>query len=127
MCSVHAAMLRAFRTKDERVLYWDADDFFVPPGLWGMGIGEDFLKRLRGRKPGDGAEQWVAIARPPAAALGAAKSAADRRRMYQAAGFATSPSPPPGIETLPDVDWLMRAVDPVDRPPAEGLRSPLQA
>ena len=25
---------------------WEAEDFFVPPGLWGIGIGEDFLGKL---------------------------------------------------------------------------------
>lgn len=28
-------------------LVWDADDFFVPPGLWGVGIGSDFLRKLQ--------------------------------------------------------------------------------
>lgn len=33
-------------------LVWNADDFFVPPGLWGVGIGEDFLRRLRAHDNG---------------------------------------------------------------------------
>jgi hypothetical protein len=44
---------------------WDAADFFVPPGLWGVGIGEDFLEQLcAGRMPdlpGPGATGQAAI------------------------------------------------------------------
>lgn len=28
------------------VVVWQGDDFYVPPGLWGAGIGEDFLRLL---------------------------------------------------------------------------------
>jgi hypothetical protein len=42
--NIQAALL-LFRAMNGAVL-WDADDFFVPPGLWGVGVGEDFLKKL---------------------------------------------------------------------------------
>jgi hypothetical protein len=29
-----------------QVMVWRADDFYVPPGLWGAGIREDFLRRI---------------------------------------------------------------------------------
>jgi hypothetical protein len=29
-----------------KVLAWNAEDFYVPPGLWGSGVGEDFLRLL---------------------------------------------------------------------------------
>ncbi|MGZ3458912.1 MAG: hypothetical protein ACXU86_10470, partial [Archangium sp.] len=29
-----------------QVMVWQGDDFYVPPGLWGAGIREDFLRRL---------------------------------------------------------------------------------
>jgi hypothetical protein len=28
------------------VVVWQGDDFYVPPGLWGAGIGEDFLRLI---------------------------------------------------------------------------------
>ncbi|MDX1546906.1 MAG: hypothetical protein R3247_07960 [Rhodothermales bacterium] len=30
----------------EHIAVWDAADFYVPPGLWGIGIGSDFLRRM---------------------------------------------------------------------------------
>jgi hypothetical protein len=32
--------------KGKQALVWQGDDFFVPPGLWGAGIGEDFLRLI---------------------------------------------------------------------------------
>ncbi|HEX5754619.1 MAG TPA: patatin-like phospholipase family protein [Archangium sp.] len=29
-----------------QVMVWQGDDFYVPPGLWGAGIREDFLRRI---------------------------------------------------------------------------------
>jgi hypothetical protein len=29
---------------EKKVVVWQGDDFYVPPGLWGAGIGEDFLR-----------------------------------------------------------------------------------
>jgi hypothetical protein len=29
-----------------QVVVWQGDDFYVPPGLWGAGIGEDFLRLI---------------------------------------------------------------------------------
>jgi hypothetical protein len=37
---------RSLRWKDKQALVWQGDDFYVPPGLWGAGIGEDFLRLL---------------------------------------------------------------------------------
>ncbi|HEX6132890.1 MAG TPA: hypothetical protein VFZ24_02830, partial [Longimicrobiales bacterium] len=83
--SVQAAMLRAVRTRD--ALIWDASDFFVPAGLWGIGIGEDFLHRLRQVQRRDHADQVVRLKRPDGSDPGAAKSLADQLRMYRTAGF----------------------------------------
>jgi hypothetical protein len=106
--SVQAAMLRAFRSSGDAVLYWDADDFFVPVGLWGVGIGEDFLRRLRELQHVDGVDQWVCLRRPAAGDVGAARGAADRRRMYKAAGFRDAASAPTWSDAALDVDWLVR-------------------
>ncbi|HYO69057.1 MAG TPA: hypothetical protein VEU33_23555 [Archangium sp.] len=35
---------------DTRLLVWQGDDFYVPPGLWGAGIGKDFLSLLHSDK-----------------------------------------------------------------------------
>jgi GNAT superfamily N-acetyltransferase len=32
--------------RDPRIARWSAKEFFVPPGLWGSGIGEKFLNKL---------------------------------------------------------------------------------
>jgi GNAT superfamily N-acetyltransferase len=32
--------------RDPKIARWSAKEFFVPPGLWGSGIGEKFLKKL---------------------------------------------------------------------------------
>ena len=81
---------------------WTVRDFFVPPGLWGIGIGEDFLDRLvKGEGPmfatggplhgvhhlivrvGDASER--------ARGASARKLVADVTQLYRAAGFRESP------------------------------------
>jgi GNAT superfamily N-acetyltransferase len=32
--------------REPQIARWSAKDFFVPPGLWGSGIGEKFLNKL---------------------------------------------------------------------------------
>jgi hypothetical protein len=105
---VQAALVRAFRAVDGDVIWWDADDFFVPPGLWGIGVGEDFLKRLGERQRGDRGGEWVALRTPPIGDAAAGRSTADRRRMYEAAGFRHCMSSPPGIARGDGVEWLER-------------------
>jgi hypothetical protein len=34
---------------DDGIAGWDSEDFLVPPGLWGVGIGEAFLAKLCGK------------------------------------------------------------------------------
>jgi len=34
------------RCAGRQVVVWQGDDFYVPPGLWGAGIGEDFLRLI---------------------------------------------------------------------------------
>lgn len=73
----------------DRTLVWDADDFFVPPGLWGVGIGEDFLRRLRtGENPLPDVSRLLVRLRlhsPDRAA--ARKEVADVLQLYRSAGF----------------------------------------
>jgi len=42
--NIQAALALLRITND--IAAWEAEDFFVPPGLWGIGIGEDFLAKL---------------------------------------------------------------------------------
>jgi len=73
---------------------WDANNFFVPPGLWGIGIGEDFLDRLvEGRGAvfengplSDARHLLVSVARPKRGHA-AKKESADIAQLYRAAGF----------------------------------------
>jgi hypothetical protein len=75
-------------------LVWDADDFFVPPGLWGIGIGEHFLRQMRTRQAiatGDAAARverlFVRIKIDPAGGSAAKKAAANEIQLYRSAGF----------------------------------------
>jgi hypothetical protein len=43
---VQAALVLLRRLEGDRLAAWNAEDFFVPPGLWGIGLGEDFLRKL---------------------------------------------------------------------------------
>jgi GNAT superfamily N-acetyltransferase len=75
-------------------LLWDADDFFVPPGLWGIGIGTDFLTTLRERAhngaPGV-THLLVRVRTDPAGGTPARKRAADEMQLYRSAGFSHAP------------------------------------
>jgi hypothetical protein len=74
----------------------------------GIGIGEDFLKRLPQVRHKDGADQWVRIARAAPWDTGAALTAANRCRMYKAAGFVDFDFAPGGRPPAPGEDWLVR-------------------
>ena len=75
-------------------LAWDTEDFFVPPGLWGIGIGENFLRGLRTeigspRRPPPHADYFdnLFVRIRPAAGAGAKKQAVNEIQLYQSAGF----------------------------------------
>lgn len=77
---------------------WDARDFYVPPGLWGVGIGEDFLARLVRVEAlpdalRDARHLLVRIAFPKNAPTAARKESADLAQLYRAAGFFELPPP----------------------------------
>jgi hypothetical protein len=113
-CQVQAAQVVA-RLIDGTV-FWDARNFFVPPGLWGIGIGEDFLDRLVHRRGGvfsetgplnSGRHLLVRIAAEASETPAVRKERADRTQMYRAAGFrevVPRPGPLNGIGL--DVDRL---------------------
>ncbi|MGH7448922.1 MAG: hypothetical protein ACRELT_15225, partial [Longimicrobiales bacterium] len=104
--SVQAAMLRAVRSPG--MLLWDASDFFVPPGLWGIGIGEDFLRRLRQRQTIDGAHHIVRLRRADGTDPAAAKHLADQLRMYRSAGFVEGAAGFDMRAAASDSTWLIR-------------------
>lgn len=72
---------------------WDAEDFFVPPGFWGIGIGETFLRdliHLRGW--GQGPDMRVSrlavhIHGSTNASADEEKREADEAVLYRASGF----------------------------------------
>ena len=70
-------------------LVWDSHDFYVPPGLWGAGIGESFLGRLLERVgPGcDTTRLFVRIAASAETEHAARKQIANERQLYHGAGF----------------------------------------
>jgi GNAT superfamily N-acetyltransferase len=75
---------------------WDADHFFVPPGLWGIGIGGRFLSRITSPSSAARAEDGplhgidrllVRVTAPRHAGRAAMKEVADLGQLYRDAGF----------------------------------------
>jgi hypothetical protein len=73
---------------------WDAEHFFVPPGLWGIGIGGRFLARLTSPDesgpggPLEGVDRLlVRIAAGEQPSRAAMKETADLAQLYRDAGF----------------------------------------
>ncbi len=72
----------------ERVLKWDADDLYVPPGLWGIGIGGDLVRRLARGAAGDAySVLLVRVPVDPGAGSAAKKRVADAMQLYRSFGF----------------------------------------
>jgi len=72
------------------VLVWKVDGFFVPPGLWGIGIGSDFLDTLRDARHNDlpGVRHLVVkVSGDAHAGAAARKQAANEMQLYRTAGF----------------------------------------
>jgi hypothetical protein len=91
---VQAAQLLVRQT--DGIAAWDADHFFVPPGLWGIGIGGRFLSRLvvpDADSIADGGPLFgvqrllVRISAPRHTSRTAAKEVADLAQLYRDAGF----------------------------------------
>lgn len=85
---IQAAQLIAERA--DGVLGWKVDDFFVPPGLWGIGIGGDFLATLQDARHNElpGVRHLVVRVESDLHACAAArKQAADEMQLYRTAGF----------------------------------------
>lgn len=84
---IQAAQVVAERTGG--TLAWDAGDFFVPAGLWGVGIGSDFLKKLHAGSPALSGV-WalvVRVAADPAEGAAGKRWAANEMQLYRTAGF----------------------------------------
>jgi hypothetical protein len=87
---------------------WDAADFFVPPGLWGIGIGENFLDLLTsgggklfaaGGMLASADSLLVRFRVHDSASVGyaARKTSADLTQMYRAAGFSERAPDDPSV------------------------------
>lgn len=113
---VQAAQVIGQRVNDAFV--WDGDDLFVPPGLWGVGIGEDFLRKLqRAENPLGVARLFVRIRVEGETASAAGPRAAGSMQLYRAGGFghATEADLPPGaLDALHALDALAKRLG---RPP----------
>lgn len=72
-------------------LAWDAADFFVPPGLWGIGIGEDFLRRVGAARYAGADRLYVRVRIPRDGGASARKAAADEMQLYRSADFREVP------------------------------------
>ncbi|HEY8484463.1 MAG TPA: hypothetical protein VIL13_07625 [Longimicrobiales bacterium] len=85
---IQAAIVRARRLDD--LLVWDSRDFFVPPGLWGVGIGERFLADLIAAVGRRGEAKWLVVRVTPPEGTGPAvrKGTTDLTQLYRIAGFA---------------------------------------
>jgi hypothetical protein len=99
---IQAALLRyriVTTENDRHVITWEAKDFYVPPGLWGIGIGDDFLRRVV--NPEDGSDLanvkkfTVRIHRPGISDIAAQKSIGDLVQLYRGAGFRETPQDDP--------------------------------
>jgi hypothetical protein len=90
---------------------WDADDFFVPPGLWGVGIGRDFLRKLQDAKenPLGVARLLVRIRVEGETASAAGTRAAGDMQLYRSSDFGRtieSKIPPAALDALDALDNL---------------------
>ncbi len=71
-------------------LVWDAGDFYVPPGLWGVGIGQQFLRALRRTPPpevGPHGRLFVRIPVDPDEGAAGKTRIANEIQLYRSAGF----------------------------------------
>jgi hypothetical protein len=110
--SIQAAQVLAFPV--DSTLAWDSRDFYVPPGFWGAGIGESFLRSLC-RAGYDGL--YVRIGIDPAGGAPAKRARANEIQLYRSAGFLETP-----LERVPEA--VERAVPGRDEPSGNGSESP---
>ena len=113
----------------ERAALWDSRDFYVPPGLWGTGIGGDFLDRLE-HAPTSLFNAKYLVVRIELEQGASRKARADETQLYRSRGFAEATirndrielgsfslsrdaiaaNAPTPITNLADSRWLVRAV-----------------
>ncbi|WNG14666.1 patatin-like phospholipase family protein [Cystobacter fuscus] len=97
---------------ERRVVLWQGDDFYVPPGLGGAGIGEDFLRLITEEpvlpgivEPGSVLAVRLQVDREATAAW--QKRWADALHLYHAEGFS---EPDPALK-----QWLANLEPELDR------------
>jgi GNAT superfamily N-acetyltransferase len=71
--------------RDPQIARWSAKDFFVPPGLWGSGIGEKFLNKLLNELRAPRCE--VTVERQKRTDLASLQERNDLIAFYKRAGF----------------------------------------
>jgi GNAT superfamily N-acetyltransferase len=109
--TVLTAQLAVIRARQAGTsLVWDADDLYVPPGLWGIGIGGDFVRQLA-EQAGElnVAALIVRVPAHPEACPTEKKTVADALQLYRSYGFRETCAAelPDGITGGPDVQWMI--------------------
>lgn len=133
---IQAALLAARRFEEEEgpLLVWDADDLYVPPGLWGVGIGSDLVHRLATGDAGDSyAGLLVRVPVNPRAGNAAKKQVADSMQLYRSYGFRDAGETertlccggwkwplPAALEGGTGTQWMVLPLKPADGPLALG-------
>jgi GNAT superfamily N-acetyltransferase len=82
---VQAALLLVHVDPD--MALWDAEDLYVPPGLWGAGIGEAFLQEIERVLKGRGVKRLVVRLSISPLDLVAHKKSADAAQLYRCSHF----------------------------------------
>ncbi|HET7231269.1 MAG TPA: patatin-like phospholipase family protein [Longimicrobium sp.] len=93
-CQYRIQAAQVIAQEADAALLWDGADFFVPPGLWGIGIGSDFLSTLRDADHNGlrGVTHLaVRVRTDPAGGTPARKKSADEMQLYRSAGFSHAP------------------------------------
>jgi hypothetical protein len=118
------------------VLAWDADDLYVPPGLWGVGIGGDLVSHLAAGAAGSAyAALLVRVPVDPRAGPAAKKQVADAMQLYRSFGFRDADETartlrsggwtwdlPAGLEGGPGTQWMVLPLAGAGDAPPPGAR-----
>jgi GNAT superfamily N-acetyltransferase len=118
MLVVRPHLVHTAPADERRLALFDADWLFVPPGLWGAGVGSALLRMCAG--PGDDALAWAAgllvrVPQGPRSGLAAWREHAAVAQLYRAQGFAdVHPGRGPSDVFALDTDAAARVLDAPD-------------
>jgi GNAT superfamily N-acetyltransferase len=107
-----ALIMVSSEPNDPAVVSWTSEDLFVPPSLWGSGIGSEFLPAILDSLAGEGVEYCDVhiISRPDEKDVAHRQERIGFTEFYRSKGFRTlsqRPSMPKLVRDLNDVDtWV---------------------